>query len=240
MIVRPAGQSQVLITQPDHAALSERIMQHWRTGGLLGSGRRSNILLAIQQHDNGWQEPDAAPIVDERTGRILDFVSAPDDVRRRVWPRGVDRLAASPYAAALVAAHAIYIYRRYRTHDDWTDFFTEMEALRDRHLRNAAPRTPADLADDYFFVRMGDLASLTFCNDWRDPQTHESGYVVRLEGEQLIITPDPFDGHDVPFAIDGRLMPNRTFSSAADARAAYENARIVSVRGIACGTGTRA
>jgi hypothetical protein len=240
MIVRPAGQSQVLITQPDHAALSERIMQHWRAGGLPSSGRRSDILLAIQQHDNGWREPDGAPIVDERTGRILDFVSAPDDVRRGVWPRGVDRLAATPYAAALVAAHAIYIYRRYRSEVEWAPFFAQMEALRDRHLLNAAPRTAADLAQDYLFVRLGDLASLTFCNGWRDPQTDQSGCMVRLEDERLIITPDPFEGRDVPFSIEGRLVANRPFASIADARAAYESARIVSVRGVACGTATRA
>ena len=114
MIVRVNGSSQLLITQPDHAALAALVMRQWRAGGLLQAPRLSSILLAVEQHDNGWREVDAAPLVDGGTGRVLDFIGAPDEVRRAVWPRGVDRLAATPYAAALVAQHALHIYRRYR------------------------------------------------------------------------------------------------------------------------------
>jgi Protein of unknown function (DUF3891) len=233
--IRPAGSSRVLITQPDHAALAARIMQHWRSEGFPESDRRSLILLAIEEHDNGWREPDAAPIVDEATGRILDFVSAPDAVRRAVWPRGVERLAATPYAAALVAQHSLYIYRRYRTDPAWAAFFADMEATRDRHLQGAAPRTLADLSADYFFVRLGDLASLTFCNAWNDPQTDESGYVVRVDRDRLIVAPDPFAGREVSIEIDGREFPERPFHSAADAASAFAAARTVTVRGTASG-----
>jgi hypothetical protein len=141
MIVRPDGSSQLLITQPDHAALAAMVMQQWRAGGLLQSPRLSSILLAVREHDNGWREVDTAPIVDETTGRVLDFVSAPDHIRRAVWPRGVDRLAAAPYAAALVAQHALHIYRRYRDNPPWTEFFTDMEARRNRCLQKGRRRS---------------------------------------------------------------------------------------------------
>jgi hypothetical protein len=235
MIIRPAESSRVLITQPDHAALAARIMQHWRSEGFPESDRRSLILLAIEEHDNGWREPDARPIVDETTGRILDFVSAPDATRRGVWPRGVERLAATPYVAALVAQHALYIYRRYRTEPAWAPFFADMEATRDRHLQRAAPRTRADLSADYFFVRLGDLASLTFCNAWSEPQTDESGYVVRVDRDRLIVTPDPFRGRALSIEIDGREFPERSFHSAADAASTFAAARRVTVRGTASG-----
>ena len=75
MILRPAGPDQLLITQPDHAALAARIMEHWRADGLPQSPRRAAILRAIEQHDNGWDEIDIAPIVDRATGRILDFIN---------------------------------------------------------------------------------------------------------------------------------------------------------------------
>jgi hypothetical protein len=235
MIVRPAESTRVLITQPDHAALAARIMRHWRSEHLQESDRRSSILLAVEEHDNGWREPDGAPIVDPATGRILDFVSAPDAVRRAVWPRGVDRLRAAPYAAALVAQHALYIYRRYRSEPDWAPFFAEMEAARDRHLRRAAPRTLSDLSGDYFFVRLGDLLSLTFCNAWSAPQTDESGYVVRVDRDRLIVTPDPFAGNELQIEIDGRELPDRPFASASDAETAFANAPRVLVRGTASG-----
>ena len=101
-------------------------MRRWRADGFPDSPRRAAILLAIEEHDNGWREVDAAPVLDVTTGRILDFISAPDSVRRGVWPRGVQRLAAEPCAAALVAQHAMHVYGRYRTALEWRPFFAEM------------------------------------------------------------------------------------------------------------------
>ena len=165
--------------------------------------------------------------------------------RRSVWPRGVDRLAASPYAAALVAQHALHIYRRYRDNPGWAPFFTEMETRRDRHhacgraerevararewgwghARSVKARSD-DLVREYFFLRIGDLVSLTFCNGWTDGQLDDSGsgYAIRLEGTRLTIAPDPFEGRDVHLEITARELPDGTFRSADDARDAWSKA----------------
>src|SRR3712207_6208701 len=110
MIVREQADRLLLITQPDHAHLSRRVME--RCVVLRDRPRRTSILLAIGEHDNGWAEPDAAPQVDPATGSVHDFVTAPLAVRHSVWPRGVARLANDPWAAALVAQHAITVYDR--------------------------------------------------------------------------------------------------------------------------------
>jgi hypothetical protein len=237
MIVRLNGSSQLLIAQPDHAALAAVVMRQWRAGGLPEAPRLSSILLAVEEHDNGWREVDAAPLVDDATGRVLDFIGAPDAIRREVWPRGVDRLAATPYAAALVAQHAVHIYRRYRENPGWAPFFAEMETRRDRHLQNAAPLTLEDLVREYFFLRMGDLISLTFCNGWTGVQLDDSGsgYAIHLDGTRMTITPDPFEGQEVPLEITARELPNRTFHSAAEAREAFSKAPQVLVQGVASG-----
>lgn len=237
MIVRPNGASQLLITQPDHAALAARVMRRWRADGFTQAPRQAAILTAIEAHDNGWREVDASPIVDGGTGRILDFVSAPDEIRRQVWPRGVERLAATPYAAALVAQHALHIYRRYRTDPGWAQFFITLEAARDRQLRTTVTLTLEDLLREYCFLRIGDLVSLTFCNAWPDVQTDDagSGYAIRLHGARLIVTPDPFEGREVPLEITARELPNRPFRSTSEARAVFEAARTVVVKGVAAG-----
>src|SRR3954463_4207109 len=105
MIVRTYRDRLQLITQPDHAQLARRIMEH--CVALADHPRRNAIMLAIAEHDNGWAEPDAAPTVDLSTGRIADFITAPTAVRQGAWPRAVARLAHSPWAAALVANHAV-------------------------------------------------------------------------------------------------------------------------------------
>jgi len=235
MIIRRAASSLLLISQPDHAALAERIMRRWRRDGLSESPRRDAILLAVAEHDNGWREPDAAPIVDVATGRLLDFIEAPDDVRRGVWPRGVERLAGTPYAGALVAQHALHIFRRYRSHPQWAPFFADMEAARDRHLRAAAPATPDQLLADYVFLRVGDLLSLTFCNGWSEAQMDVSGYAARLDGTRLIVTPDPFGGREVALEIVARELPDRPFASADEASEAFRRAPTVTLTGIASG-----
>jgi hypothetical protein len=197
MILRPNGPTRVAITQPDHAALAAHIMRSWRADGLPTSPRRDDILLAVAEHDNGWREIDAQFLRDPATGAVLDFMTVSGDIKRGVWPRGIERLSATPYAAALVAHHAAHVYSRYRSDPEWADFFPMMEAIRDRLV----PRQ--QLLPDYLFLRIGDLASLTFCTA-ADMQVGEFGYMVRLDGDDLIITPDPFEGSEVPLQISGR------------------------------------
>lgn len=203
MIVRSNG-TRLLITQPDHAALAARIMAAWRAGGLTDSARRDAILLAVREHDNGWRELDASPIL-APDGSVVDFMTAPDEMKQGVWPRAVQRLSAEPWTAALVAQHAIHVYRRYRASAAWTDFFARMESLRDEHVA-ASGESLETLLADYPFLRIGDLLSLTFCCGWTDEQKDDTGSPVsiRLRCERLVITPDPFEGADVPFEIGAR------------------------------------
>jgi hypothetical protein len=234
VIVRSAADQLLLITQPDHADLAARIIAAWRRDDLAESPVRNAILRATREHDHGWIEPDRAPIVDPATGRLLDFITAPEPVRRAIWPRGVERLRDLPYAAALVAEHALSVYEHYRDRESWADFFTRLEGMRDAALADAAPRTMADLRRDYFFVRMADLASLAFCNAWREPQKL-ARYELRLEGNELRIAPDPFAGARVPLSVAARRLPNRIYDSAADAAAAFDAAPAVEITGVAVG-----
>src|SRR5215207_3712760 len=240
MIIRPHGSTQLLITQPDHAALAGRIMERCPADFFPASPRRPEILRAIAEHDNGWHDVDAAPLVDPATGHLLDFIHAPDDVRWAVWPRGVERLAQTPYAAALVAQHALEIYARYRPEPLWQPFFAGMEAARERHLRRASLSCD-ELQRDYLFVRAGDLISLTFCNGWRAEQTIDGRYRVRLEGDELLVAPDPFAGRIIPLEIAAVEMPTAACSTAAETEETFQRARRVRLGGkLRGGTGKRA
>ncbi|MGE0464030.1 MAG: DUF3891 family protein [Vicinamibacterales bacterium] len=232
MIVRPAEDALHLITQPDHAALARRIMERWAP--LHGANRRASILEAVEQHDNGWREPDAEPLRNPDTGRAFDFIGLPIPLRQAVWPRGVSRLAQSdPWAAALVAHHAATVYDRYRGDGAWAAFFPEMEAARDR-LVEASGHSHDDLRHDYRFLRLGDLASLAFCTQAADTLTFDE-WSFRLDGDRLVVTPDPFDGRDLPIAVHARKLPDASFESDATFRAAWLAAPAVTVRAVASG-----
>jgi hypothetical protein len=234
MIVRPHGSSLLLITQPDHAALAGGVMDRWLTGGLPSEPRRASILRAIAEHDIGWKELDEAPMVDEATGQILDFISAPAGVRQSVWPLAVGRLADDATAAALVAEHAIQIYSRFRDDAAWRTFFDEMAALRDEHAARAG-LSPAALEHQYFFVRAGDLISLTFCNAWTDVQSIGGHEIQLRDGGVVTIHPDPFAGSAVPFDIAARAVLNQPYASAVEASEAYRQASVITLSGIASG-----
>jgi hypothetical protein len=159
---------------------------------------------------------DAAPIVDGATGRILDFINVPAPLRRGVWPRGAERLAEDPWAAALVANHAVHVYRRYRDDPEWQPFFAELEATRARHLERAGGLTRDELLADYFFLRMGDLLSLTFCNAWSEAP-EEFGFAIRWSAQRLTVTPDPFGGEEIQIEVPARELPDRMFASTGEA-----------------------
>jgi hypothetical protein len=235
VIVRTNPDHLLLITQPDHAALSAAIMTRWRRDGLPAHPRREWLLLATREHDAGWAEVDVAPIVDPASGRLLDFIHAPDAVRQEVWPRSIERLAHSPYAAALVAQHALHVYRDNRSNPEWVAFFLQIEALRAEQLRRAAPLTLDDLVADYFFVRMGDLVSLFFANNWTGPR-REGEYSIRLQVPRVIVTPDPFGGETFPLSLPARRLAARTYTSVADAAAALAAAPAFSLDGVAAGS----
>jgi hypothetical protein len=232
MIVRSADGVLHLISQPDHAALARRIMERWAP--LHGADRRHSILLAVEEHDNGWNEPDAEPSVDPATGRVFDFITIPTAAKQAVWPRGVTRLALEDgWAAALVAQHALTIYERFRGEADWAEFFEAMTATRDT-LVSQSGRTPAQLTHDYGYVRIGDLLSLVFCNLWQDEQTYDR-WQFRLNDHTVTVTPDAFAGRSVPIAVTAREIRDVPYASDAELQAALRLAPRITLHGLVSG-----
>jgi hypothetical protein len=228
MIVRNAGSSLHLITQPDHAALARRVMERWAP--LHDAPRRASILLAVEEHDNGWREPDSAPLADPATGGVFDFIQIPVATRQAVWPRGVQRLAEDDeWSAALVAHHAATVYDRYRGDPAWAGFFPELEAFRDK-LAESSGRNYAQLTRDYVFVRIGDLISLIFCAQWDEPQTYDQ-WTFHRDGERVVVSPDAFGGREVPIAIRAREIPSRRYNSDEDLRDTIRRSPIVTLSG---------
>jgi len=232
VIVRISPGSLQLITQPDHAHLARRVME--QCAPLAVQPRRDRILRAIAEHDNGWAEEDAAPRVNPTTAQIVDFVNAPAEVRQRVWPRGVARLADDPWAAALVAQHAIVVYDRFHSDPEWAPFFASMRVLRDVMIGASRGRLD-DLALDYTFVRLADLISLTFCTGWTDEQGFGL-WTVHLSGASVVVAPDPFDGAVVPLEIAAKVIPHKPYVSDEALRVALSEAELTTMSGVVIGS----
>lgn len=232
MIVRRSAGFLELITQPDHAALSGRIIDAWRADGLPQHPARATILLATREHDNGWIEVDREPLLDPSSGGPFDFVSIPDAVKQPIWPRAADRVGRhAPLAGALIAEHALTVLARHRAEPGWLGFFDAMERERRRLLGGDVSEA---FARDYRFVYLGDLASLIFCNGWTEPfEAH--GYRLQLHGNRLELCPNPFDG-PLEIAAPARRIPDLRYRSQEDLGAAYRAAEITTIRGVVTGS----
>ena len=234
MIVQTTETDFVLIRQPDHARLAARLMAAWQDGGLPANPRRETILASTAAHDDGWIEEDAAPIV-SADSRPVDFITAELAVKQRVWPRVVGSLARDhPYAAALVAQHALTVYVDHQGKPEWQAFFAGMADLRKATLARCDDATAAAIDQDYRFLRMGDILSLIFCGGWRQPYEHD-GHFIRRDDDMLTVTPDPFAGQIIDITVEARRIPRQPYRSDAELSAAYAAATIEWLRGTVAG-----
>ena len=129
------------------------------------------------------------------------------------------------------------MYRRFQHDADWRAFFPKLEQRRDdlsADLVGRSGASPFTFLQDYTILGLCDLCSLVFCNGWREPHLME-GYEVLLEGDRLVVSPDPFAGVAVDLAVPAKRLPARPFWSQADLDEAWAGAEPVQLTGVAIG-----
>ncbi len=215
MIVVPEDGELRVVTQSDHAHLAGEIASLWRADGLPETPRRAEIVLAVREHDNGWREADSAPRVDRATGRPHDFRTMPAEVRREIWLRGARRLAAArPYAALLVAHHALALARERRGEEAWEEeLFAPLDELYGELVETAGAEA-SEVAADYLFLSATDTISLVACNARPAPVEAAGHRVARRDG-RVVVGPFPLAGATT-FRVPERRIPNRRYRGDAD------------------------
>jgi hypothetical protein len=211
MIVIDEGSDLLLITQPDHAHLAAEILSLCRFTELVDNPRRAALLRATREHDNDWQELDAAPPVDAASGLPYTFTTLPDDLRRELWTRASERFRRDDaYVALLIAQHAVALHRQRSDDGPWADWLGEIRALRDELLEEVEI-DPQTLESDYSLLRFADLCALAICT--RSPEPFEfSGVRGRFDGNALYLDPLPLAG-TTSFEVACRRIPRRPYAS---------------------------
>jgi hypothetical protein len=214
VIVVPEGSELLLITQPDHAHFSGELLSLWRADGLPVHPRRDDLIFAAREHDNGWREADAAPRWDAERGRPHDFLSLPRQERIEIWERGTTRFAARrPYAALLIARHALNFFRSRREEEEWAAFVGFLEDF-ERSLLEETGVSREELNADYRLIDLADQISLAACNGWRESVAR---YGVRIEPRDGTLGLDPFPlAGATSFRIPCRRIPKRVYRGDAD------------------------
>jgi hypothetical protein len=230
VIIRPQQGSLLFITQPDHAAAAADLVQHF--DGFTTNPRRAEIHLAVREHDSGWQDMDRELVFDPATGKAHDFMTVPEPRKRQVWAIAADLVAPrSPYAAALIAEHSIFVYSGNRGKPEWDTFFAAMETRRTDLLARARVSLET-LRADYPFLGVADLLSLSFCHCWETPR-ERFGRSVVCEGAAVTMTPSLLPGTPVPVRVRTRRLPDRPFASHDALRQALDRAPAEFLTGVA-------
>lgn len=212
MIVTQSGDTLAFITQHDHAHFAYQLFGLWLP--LREHPRRPAILRAIQQHDNGWWEADAAPTVDGE-GRPHDFMTLPPAPRAEIWRRGSARYAErEPALAWRIVEHALRILDGGRVTDALLD---ELRHRRD-DLSVRVEATADEVAEDDVWLEWADLLSLIVCNRWTEPLFElpmrplcgTPGLEARWDGDRLHLDPFPLAAA-THFEIRLRRLEKRRF-----------------------------
>jgi hypothetical protein len=214
MIVVSADGRFRFITQPDHAHFAGELLALWRADGLPDHPRRTDLIFAAREHDNGWREADAAPRWDAERGRPHDFLTLSRRERIAIWERGTRRFAAArPYAALLITRHALSLFGNRREEEGWQPFLSSLED-RERELRAATDALPEDLAADYRWIDLADQISLAACNRWQEP-VERHGVRIVPAGGTVHLDPFPLAGATT-FRVPCRRVPRRAYRGDAD------------------------
>ncbi len=199
------------ITQNDHAHFASELLSLWRRDGLPEHPRRQQILIAAREHDNGWREADSAPRCDPHSGRPLDFVNIPQELRREIWIRAVERFRErDTWVTLLILQHAIHLHRSLAEDSDWVPLLAQWRQTRSELLEELGAQLE-DLEQDYRWIELSDLLSLGLCSRWqRRRELH--GYCIELEPQELRLDPFPFAGATT-FRVACRWIDDRPYGS---------------------------
>lgn len=214
MIVHRHEDELVLVTQPDHARFAAELIGLFRWPELARHPRRAALLVAIREHDNGWQEADAAPHIDPETGWPCGFRRLPPAARLEVWRRGVERQAADrPYSSLLVCEHALRLHAGRAADGTWRDFLAELGERRGELLA-ACGLTDSERAGDYGWLELGDAVSLAVAEG--EPRSvARPALGARCRAGRVELDPFPLAGATT-FRLPCRRIPARRYRGEGD------------------------
>ncbi|MEM6330554.1 MAG: DUF3891 family protein [Planctomycetota bacterium] len=229
----------LLISQIEHARLSQQLAAAWKTLLPTASGAtRREFLAAVLHHDNGWDDWQTSPRIDPEHGRPYGFTEMPPDLGQAIWSKSIDACRAiGPLAGWVVASH--FIQLQGKPDEDfagWARWLGEQDRRRvgwlDEWLQ-ADPQNSRAVAEECLhLLQQFDWLSLWLCCrapiDARDPVepmelgdgSHRFGpYRLRPVGSAIEMAPWPFTGDALDLVVNALRAPAGVYEKSSDMNA---------------------
>lgn len=228
MLHREDEDGLILIGQPAHAWVSGQLARAWGNARFGSFRPWEEVCLAAEQHDIGMAAWDAAPELNEATGRPYSFRELPRSTHLSLWSSAATLVSPqSRYAALLVSLHGTGLYEESESrHDDPVvrDFLAREHAFQAELLESlqsdsgyAADSSAKVVARNRRLVARFDGISLALCHALRFEHAHEG--VPTADGEatltatpvdaaanEYVIDPWPFRTETVTLRYEGRRL----------------------------------
>lgn len=245
MIRRESGEGWTLITQPNHAFLSSRIMNFWGNRNFESITPRDEVMVAIREHDCGWEKTDSIADFNPENGYPRNFMEMRTETQFEIWSGCFERhLGEHPYASVLIALHFSRFNERNISRDpDNKAAVSLREKIREFLRQSLGIRTgegslngdlPVDIRTNLRFLQVGDRISLALCHGSRsvtipDVPINYLGDTTEVtlfseDGLNYTISPNPFSQDSLRFGISGRKLEKKSFGEEAELKEAFRRA----------------
>ncbi len=228
MIRREAERGWILITQREHSLLSGDIMKHWGNSKFAKPEPYDEVMLAVAEHDNGWDYWEKSPKINPENKYPKNFLEMNYADQVTIWKRSfLKHSKEHPYASSLIALHFdkfnSSILKKNKSASklkaEIKQFVIQNLKLQKSHKKSLGD----DIINNLKFVQIGDIISLALCHGWRSTQIDDIPY--RLNGKKTSILllsddglnykifPFPFSKSPVSVSIKGKIINKKTFQN---------------------------
>ena len=239
MILHPYPPGWAAILQSSHAMLAFQLAGHWGNRATPRPAPRPEVLAAVLFHDAGWDGREE-PLRSGPDGVPLAFDTWPEAERETLWRSAVERAALrGRYVAYLVSHHVASLARR-SAREQHAEF-AAAEERRQHELRDDLARDPrygqtfATGGDDVnrAIVRLADALAVQLSVGATEPvelpglPTAEGPVALAMKpigSRTYRLRPWPLMGRRLTVHADARVLTERSFTSDADLRRAWETA----------------
>ncbi|MYF47500.1 MAG: DUF3891 family protein [Candidatus Dadabacteria bacterium] len=245
MIRRESDEGWLLIAQPDHAFLSSGIMNFWGNEDFETITPGDKVMLAIREHDCGWEKVDAAADFNPENGYPRNFMEMRTESQFEIWSECFERhLGEHPYACALIALHFSEFNERNISRNPGDKAAVSLRnKIRGLLRRDLGIRVgegslngylPADIRTNLRFLQVGDIISLALCHGTRsvtirDVPVNYLGDTTEInlsseDGLNYTVSPNPFSQDSLRFDISGRKLEKKSFGEEAELKEEFHRA----------------
>ena len=162
MIIRENETEFIMISQHDHAAVSEKFIERLQENYFPRDDLNNSVLYAIRMHDCGWENFDKEPVWNDEARAPYSFIDFPLAAKTVLYKHGIDEVEKNDsYAALLCSEH----YSRFLANESTPEAraFVAYEQARQLTIIDENGRNNHLFTFHYELLQFADSLSLFLC-----------------------------------------------------------------------------